>query len=162
LPEAKTMTAAFEILNKPNTEERERLFASCVSSFASMAQRYMPQNPYVHPTELSAAQLDELREAWFTDDQSDKPALQEAHAALSWAYGELLRARLAMQWCHVRNQWGESISVIYLRDEPIANMPSEVMLDPFNYVAKRMQVEHFDVLEAGFDQVRKIISEPRD
>ena len=91
------------------------------------------------------------------DKESDRPDYDDIVSGIGYAFGLLLEDRFGMTWCIIEDNLGESISMIKVQDDP-NRTHKEISIPPFNYVAKRKDVQNVEVFTDGMREFEKLMS----
>jgi hypothetical protein len=91
------------------------------------------------------------------DESGAKLKATRVTGALGFAFGCLLAKTLGMKWSEVRDDYGDTLSLVYIADYEHQNLPKTVSFPPFNYVEKREEIGNAEVFQDGLAAVRRLI-----
>ena len=142
-------------------QEIQELTEKHWSKLASLSNRYLPDLDISNGIPLRTEFLDCIRGSWLLDQSTDKPCYEDVVSGVGFAFGLLLQERLGMKWCLIEDNYGEDISMVKFQDGTKKNY-KEISILPFNYVAKRKDVQNVEVFCDGFIVFEKQINAEPD
>jgi hypothetical protein len=138
-----------------SAEERQALAEKHSPKLFELTSRYLPDFDISNGVPLRPEFLDVLRGGWLLDKENDKPDYADIVSGVGYAFGLLLEERLKMKWCLIEDNMGEDISMIKFQEETEKD-PKEVSIPPFNYVAKRKEIQNVEVFCDGMSEFEKL------
>jgi hypothetical protein len=148
----------FEVLRKFTNDDLADLESKFGPKLASLRIRYASDLSMGSEMLDNPQYLDVLRTAWFLDRRWLKPSAKTVTGALGYAFGCLLGRQLNMDWCEIRDSYGEALSMVYLSGGGDPTAPERVSFPPFNYIEKRETIGNAEVFQDGLRTVRRLVS----
>lgn len=147
----------FEVVQRLDQQALAGLESRHGKYFRRLISRYGADLDDCPETWQITENLDLLRIRWLLDKSWFKPSRRQASSGLGYAFGELLAQRLPMQWCLIRDDYGETLSLVFAAEHDNPERPSTVSFPPFNYVEKREKLLNDTVFSDGLARVRELI-----
>lgn len=146
------MTAkyTFEVTHRLTPVEVSALVKDHYPGLHALHARYTPQIDVTTGVTRRPEYLDAIRTSWLLDHPNHRPPHSTLVRALGPALGLLLQDLLGMDWCVIRDQYGETISMV---GTDRAGNPASV--PPFSYIEAREPLQDGEI----FGDLIKLLSE---
>jgi len=86
----------------------------------------------------------------------------KANNAFGFAFGTFLCKAHGMRWCMTRDNWADTLSVVFISVVLREDRPEFVALYPMNYAAKRQSVQNVEVFADGSRVIHRQIHSGKD
>ena len=157
MPNSEPSQYSYKVKAQLSLNQRAELREKYVPLLFSLGRRYLPEFDFSKGAPLRYEFLDVIRTGWLLDKNTDRPDYADIVWAVGYAFGLLLEDKFGMTWCLIEDHMGESISMIKFQSNPDSTY-KEVSIAPFNYVAKRKELQNAEVFADGMREFEKIIA----
>jgi hypothetical protein len=127
------------------------------TKLSSLSRLYLPNLDISEGIPVRTEFLDAIRGSWLLDKSTNKPPYEDIISGVGFAFGLFLHEKFDMQWCLIEDNYGEDISMVKFQDRTKKKY-NEVSIPPFNYVAKRKDVQNVEVFCDGVLEFEKLIN----
>ena len=136
------MTAkyTFEVTHRLTPDEVSSLVKDHYPSLKALHARYTPQIDVSTGVTRRPEYLDAIRTSWLLDHPNHRPPHATLVRALAPALGLLLHDLMGMDWCVIRDSYGETVSMV---GTDRAGNPASV--PPFSYIEKREPLQDGEI-----------------
>jgi hypothetical protein len=141
------MPYSLELDHFLSTHELQQLQARHQPALLELNERYTPNIDPVRDFPVTPLYVDYLRTSWRLDNLKNRSSEEVLLSGLGFAFGLLLARCTELRWALAIDGGGEFITMAR-----VASDPRLVSVPPFNYVAKRQEVENAEVFLHFFEQ----------
>ena len=138
----------YRVVNVLEPDEVRRFQERHLPNLRTLNQRYFPDLDISASFPVTPLVIDALRTFWRLDPSTERPSEEVATSGLGLAFGTLLERCTALRWCNAQDSDGEFQAMVKYGEDP-----TEVMVPPFAYVARRHSVENAEVFRHFFEQM---------
>lgn len=148
---------SYKVKRTLDTQGLSELAEKHVPKLFELGHRYLPDFDFSGGIPLRSEFLDVVRGGWLLDKRADRPPYDDVVSGIGYAFGLLLKDKFGMQWCIIEDTMGEEISLIKFQSDSEKNY-KEMSIPPFNYVAKRKDVQNVEVFSDGMREFEKMVN----
>lgn len=144
------------VTRRLTAEEKKDLQRKHWPHVRSLSKRYITTIDIERGIPIRPEFPDAIRASWLLDKRHDRPPYSDVISAAGYSYGLLLEHGLGMEWCIIEDNYGECLSLVH-QDESKENEYAIVSVPPFNYTAKREEVQNVEVFKDGYVKTKEMI-----